>query len=143
VRDGDRGAAPHGDLQRGLHRAFALGVERRGGLVEQQQRRVLQHRARDGHPLALAAGQAQAALADFGAVAVGQARTNSSTKAARAAASASSSVASAGRSGCSPAPMPEKITGFLRHHRDAPAQVGQAQPAHVDAVDAQAPSSMS
>ena len=44
-----------------------FAVERRGGLVEQQQRRVLEERARDGDALALAAGEFHAALADDGA----------------------------------------------------------------------------
>jgi hypothetical protein len=39
-------------------------IQRRGGLVEDQDRRVLQQRAGDGHALLLAAGELQAALAD-------------------------------------------------------------------------------
>ena len=43
-----------------------LGVERRGRLVEQQQRRVAQQGAGDGDALALAAREARAALAEIG-----------------------------------------------------------------------------
>src|SRR5690242_20889067 len=47
-----------------LHQQLRLGVQRRGGFVEDQDRRVLQQRARDGQPLALPAGEPLAALAD-------------------------------------------------------------------------------
>ena len=50
---------PHQALQRHLHQPLVLGVERAGGLVEEQERRVAQDRARDRDPLPLAAGQAQ------------------------------------------------------------------------------------
>ena len=47
---------------------FLLGaaVERAGGLVEQQDRRVLDQRAGDRHALFLTARKLEAALADFG-----------------------------------------------------------------------------
>ena len=54
VRDDKRGAPRHQRLQRLLHRALALRVERAGRLVEQQDRRVLEHHARDRDALALA-----------------------------------------------------------------------------------------
>ena len=47
-----------------LHQRFALGIERGGRLVEQEQRRLAQNGARDGDALALAARQRDAALAD-------------------------------------------------------------------------------
>ena len=59
-------AALHQRLQRGLHLPLGFGVERRGRLVEDQDRRVLEQRARDRQALALAAGQAHAVLADQG-----------------------------------------------------------------------------
>ena len=62
VRDDQRRAVGHQVVERVLHQAFGFGVERGGGLVEDQDRRVLQHRARDREALALAAGQ-RAALA--------------------------------------------------------------------------------
>ena len=64
VRDHDRGASAHQRIERGLHLALRFRVERRGRLVEDQQRRVLEERARDGDALALAARQAHAVLAD-------------------------------------------------------------------------------
>ena len=72
VRDHQRGAALHQPLERRLHQRLALGVERRGRLVEQQERRVAQDRARDRDALALAAGQRHAALADRRVVALRQ-----------------------------------------------------------------------
>ena len=52
-----------------LDRGLDLAVERGGGLVEHQDRRVLQDHAGDGDALALAAGELDAALADMGVVA--------------------------------------------------------------------------
>ena len=52
-------------LQRLLHQALALGVERAGRLVEQQDRPVGEQRARDRQALALAAGELHAALAEL------------------------------------------------------------------------------
>ena len=66
MRDHQRGAPAHQALERVLDQGLALGVERGGRLVEQQQRRVAQDRARDGDALALAAGQRDPALADRG-----------------------------------------------------------------------------
>ena len=60
------------DFERGLDHPLAFGVERARRLVEQQQRRVLQHRARDRDALPLAAREANAALAEEGPVAVRQ-----------------------------------------------------------------------
>ena len=72
VRDDDRGAAGLESLQRLLHLALGFGVQRRRRLVEQQDRRVLENRARDGDALALAAGELRALFADVGVVAVGE-----------------------------------------------------------------------
>src|SRR4029079_9440098 len=51
---------------------FALGVERACRLVEDQNRRVLQDRACDRDPLALAPGKLDSALTPERVVAVGQ-----------------------------------------------------------------------
>ncbi|KAF1730746.1 hypothetical protein CRV24_008816 [Beauveria bassiana] len=51
-----------------------VGVERAGGLVKEEQRRVLEQQAAHGQALLLAAGNHEPALADFGVVAVGEAR---------------------------------------------------------------------
>ena len=59
----------HQRRQRVLHQHLRLGVERRGGLVEDQDRRVSQDRARDRQPLPLAARQPLPALADHRLVA--------------------------------------------------------------------------
>ena len=71
--DDDGGAVLHQPLERVLHHALALGVERRGGLVEQQQRGLAQQGAGDRDALALAAGEPDAALAQRGGEAFGQA----------------------------------------------------------------------
>src|SRR5205085_2068991 len=52
--------------------ALGLGVERRGGLVEDQDPRRLQDHPGNGDPLLLAAGKLEAAFADHRLVAVRQ-----------------------------------------------------------------------
>ena len=65
VRDDQHGAPRHQALERQLHHALALGVERARRLVEQQDRPIGEDRARDREALPLAAGQAHAALAEI------------------------------------------------------------------------------
>jgi len=60
----------HQPRQGFLHQGLALGVERGGGFVEQQQRRIAQDGAGDGDALALAARQCHAAFAEHGLVTV-------------------------------------------------------------------------
>jgi hypothetical protein len=67
-----RGAAAHQARQRLLYEALGLVVERRGGLVQDEDGRVLEDGAGDGHALALAARQARATVAHDGVVAVRQ-----------------------------------------------------------------------
>jgi hypothetical protein len=71
--DDDGGAVLHQPLEGILHHALALGVERRGRLVEQQQRGLAQQGAGDGDALALPAGEPDAALAQRRGEAFGQA----------------------------------------------------------------------
>ena len=67
--DDDGGAVLAEMLDRLLHLLFGLRIERRGGLVEQDDRRVLDQRPRHRDALALAAGELRAMLADRGVVA--------------------------------------------------------------------------
>src|SRR5208283_5553937 len=57
VGDDQAGAAGRQLVERLLHAAFAEGVERAGGFVEQQDGRVAQDGAGDSDALALAAGE--------------------------------------------------------------------------------------
>src|SRR5690606_29578771 len=66
------GASVHQVFERGLHRAFALCVERGRRFVEQQNRRILEQCPGDGDALLLAARQAGAAFAQLLVVAGGQ-----------------------------------------------------------------------
>jgi hypothetical protein len=59
VRDHQRGAAARDALERVLDFLLGVAVERRGRLVEQQDRRAFQDRAGDGDALLLAAGELQ------------------------------------------------------------------------------------
>ena len=59
--------------QAGLDHGFGFGVERAGGFVEDEDARLGQQGAGDGQPLALAAGELDAALADDGVVGFGEA----------------------------------------------------------------------
>ena len=54
----------HQAVERLQHQALALRIQRAGGLVQDQDRRVAQDGAGDGHALPLPAGQLHAALAD-------------------------------------------------------------------------------
>ena len=54
VGDRDHGAPAHQPAKRFADRLFRFAVERRGGFVEQQDRRVLEDRPRYGDALALA-----------------------------------------------------------------------------------------
>src|SRR3989475_427493 len=71
VRDHEHGPTAHELGQRLLDHELALRVEVRGRLVEDQDRRILEERAGDRDPLALAAGEAHAPLADERVVTVG------------------------------------------------------------------------
>jgi hypothetical protein len=55
VGNHDGRAMLHQPVERVLHQPLAFGVERRGRLVEKQQRRVAKQRAGNGDALALAA----------------------------------------------------------------------------------------
>ena len=70
MRDDERRAALPQRSQAVLNHHLALAVEARRGLVQQQDARVREHRAGDGHALALAARQPDAALADDRVVAL-------------------------------------------------------------------------
>ena len=70
--DHDRGAALAQPAERDLDGCLALGVERAGRFIEQQDARIAQQGARQSDALALAAGQPLAARADPGGIAVGQ-----------------------------------------------------------------------
>src|ERR1700676_820881 len=64
VRD-DQRRTPLAQFREGLlHMPLGLRIERRSRLVEQDDRDILDQRARDGDALALAAGKLQAVLAD-------------------------------------------------------------------------------
>ena len=67
-----RRAEPHERLEGALHLALALGVEGAGGLVEDQDGRVLEEGAGDGEALPLAAREQRPLLADLGVVALRQ-----------------------------------------------------------------------
>ena len=72
VRDDERGAAHHQPLHRLLDQHLRFRIEAGRRLVEDQDRRIGEEGARDGHALALAARQLDAALADQRLVALGQ-----------------------------------------------------------------------
>src|SRR5206468_9574299 len=74
VRDRDRRASFGEPVERVLHEALRLRVERARRLVEHEYRWVAQHRSRDCDALLLSAREAVAALADDGVVAVRQRR---------------------------------------------------------------------
>src|SRR5207249_10752425 len=52
-----------------LNLLFRFGIERRGGFIEQQNRRVFQNGARNGQTLLLSTGEKASFVADYGFVA--------------------------------------------------------------------------
>src|SRR5438105_3110320 len=72
VRDDEARPILHQTVERPLHFPFAFRVEGAGGLVEQEDRRVLEQGARDGDALPLPTGERRPALADERVVAAGQ-----------------------------------------------------------------------
>src|SRR6185503_3303755 len=62
MRDRDHGAALHQRIELLLDRGLDLAVERRGRLVEDEDRRILEDDARQGDALALAARKLDATL---------------------------------------------------------------------------------
>ena len=69
VSDGDHRLVGHQRLQLLLDRGLDFAVERRGRLIQHQDRRVLQQHAGNGDALALPAGEFYAPFADMGVVA--------------------------------------------------------------------------
>src|SRR5215467_575529 len=74
VRDHDRRSPLTEVLDRALNLPLGFGIERSRRLVEQDDRRVLEQGACNGDALALAAGELQAVLADWGVVPAGERR---------------------------------------------------------------------
>ena len=58
--DDDRGSGGHQIFERILDQTLRIRVQRRGRLVKNQNRRVLEQRSRDGQTLALPAGKLHA-----------------------------------------------------------------------------------
>jgi hypothetical protein len=125
--DDDRRPAGHRGFQCRLHDALALGVEAAGRFVEQQQRRILEDRTGNGDALALATGEANAALADEGGVAFGQ-TPNEFIDEGRACGRADLLGRGAGLAVADVVgDAAREDHRLLRHHRDARAQIGQAR----------------
>ena len=76
LRDHEGGAArvAHQPVERGLDRHLGLGVDGGGAVVEDEQARIGEQRARDGDALPLPAREPDAALADDRVVALRAAR---------------------------------------------------------------------
>ena len=72
VRDQDRGAVLHDLAQRRVDLLLGARVDRRRRVVEDENARIGEHRARDRDALPLAAGEREAAFADHRVVAVGE-----------------------------------------------------------------------
>src|SRR5437867_11500442 len=72
VRDDEHGAAGEQPVDGLLDKALGLGVERRGRLIEYEDRRIDEQRTSDGDSLSLSARETSAALAEDGLVSVGK-----------------------------------------------------------------------
>ena len=71
VGDDEGGAARHEAVERLLHKVFALGVERRGGFVEDEDVGIGEDGTSYGETLPLSAAEERAPIADKGVVALG------------------------------------------------------------------------
>ena len=135
----DRRPAHLESVQGLLYEPLRFVVQRRRGLVEEQDRRVLQDRPGDGHALALPARQPRAPIADDRVVAVGQRRDEVV------------GVGGHGRghhlivAGVQPAVAdvlrhgPAKEGRFLRHQADLATQAVDGHVADIHAIDADGP----
>src|SRR5205809_1442116 len=72
VRDDEHRAVRHEPLDRLLHQPLGLGVERAGGLIENEDRWIAEQCPGNRDPLALATGKPRAALAQERAIALGE-----------------------------------------------------------------------
>src|SRR5687767_3143790 len=72
ARNDDRRSVLHEVVQRILYQPFRLGIKRRGGFIQDEDRRVLQYCARNAQALALAARQFRASLANGGLISIGR-----------------------------------------------------------------------
>ena len=135
VRDDQRRPAGHQVPECLLHGALALGIERRGRLVEEQDRAGREDRAGDSQPLPLATGQADAPLAQEARVALRQPRDE--LVGARGHAGRADFVV--GRVGATVADVFQHRRGedhrVLRNDRDPAPHVRGLGGPHVDAVD--------
>ena len=64
--NGDHRLAAHQGIQTFLYRRFDFAIQRRSGLIQNQDGSVFQQHAGDGDALALPAGEFDATLADLG-----------------------------------------------------------------------------
>ncbi len=136
MRDDQHGAPGHQPLERELDHALALGVQRAGRLVQQQDRTIGENRPRDREPLPLPAGQSHAALAEVAGIPLRQLRDEFCSEGGLARGAhlgfpgAQSSVADIFED------ARREDDGILRHDREAGAHVPRIRVTHVDAVDA-------
>ena len=139
MRDDERRAPLHDALQSALHEHLVFCIECARGLVEQQDRRILQDGTCNGKPLALAARQRDAALTQAGLIAFWQ--------------SANEGIGLGGLGGgldvghaCIRGAIGDvggngvgKERDILRHESNALAQHVKIGLAHIDPVDHHAP----
>jgi hypothetical protein len=72
VRDDEDGTSLEQSVDGFLHQALRLGVQRGGGFVEDEDRRIDEQGARNGETLALSSGEARTAFTENGVVPVRQ-----------------------------------------------------------------------
>ena len=139
VRDEDRGAVLHDLAQGGVDLFLGPRVDRRRRVVEHEDARVGEHRARDGDALALAARQREPAFAHERVVAVGERvdERRSPGDRRRTAHVVVGGVGPAVRDVVAHAVGEEERV--LEHHSDLAPQGIERDVAHVDAVDLDRP----
>ena len=140
MRDDDGGAALHHFVQGRLHMALRHRVERRRGFVENQDRRILQQRPRDGDPLPLPAREQHAVVADHRVDALGHGGDEGLGM------GAPHCVRNSLRLGAGQAAVGDVVgkgvveqRDVLGHQRDLPAQAGQPVVGQRPAIEQDAP----
>ena len=139
--DDERGPVSRQPLERRVHRLLVDRVEMRGGLVQDQDRRVLEEGSRDRHALALAAGELHAPLAHPRVEPFRQ-RGHELGEGARS--TAASDIASLAPGRARRIFLPERVVeeiGVLGHQRDAAAQFVQPIAPELGAVEPHRPAS--
>ena len=135
VRHDQHGPAKRDALDVGIDQRLAFRIERAGGLIQDQDARIMDQRPRDRQTLALAAGQIGRTFLDPGLIAFGQTLDEllGAGQAGGAHRIAQGQAGAAGQDIVLDAAAEQEV--FLQHHAEAAPQMRQIDLPQVGAVD--------